>query len=120
MLMMKPPPIQLTCDCGAVGSVPFGERWTCPDCGRSWNTATIPADEYQGVLREMRRLRLLVMGLSVGVAVLFALLALFVNTALFFVFPVFLLAWMTLYLPWYRRRVRRVLASLPRWELSPE
>ena len=30
------------------------------------------------------------------------------------------LAWMFLYMPFWRRRVRRAVAEAPRWELHPE
>ena len=37
--------------------MPYGERWAC-DCGRSWNTQQIPVEEYDGLLRRMRRHKL--------------------------------------------------------------
>src|ERR1043166_3727620 len=49
------PPITITCECGATRGVPYGERWRCEDCGRSWNTLQIPPEEYEGLLRRVRR-----------------------------------------------------------------
>ena len=36
---MREPPITVTCDCGTAASLAYGERWTCPTCGKAWNTA---------------------------------------------------------------------------------
>src|SRR6266566_2195365 len=44
-------------DCGGIGYVPYGERWECRMCHRRWNTGQIPAEEYWGIMRDMRRMR---------------------------------------------------------------
>ena len=31
---MREPPITITCDCGTGASLAYGERWTCPTCGK--------------------------------------------------------------------------------------
>ena len=54
------PPITITCDCGASSSVPYGERWHCDSCGRTWDTTQIPADEYATLLRSVRSFKLLI------------------------------------------------------------
>src|SRR5215467_2529554 len=50
--------ITVRCDCGGIGYVPYGERWECPTCHRRWNTGQIPAEEYWGIMRDMRRMRI--------------------------------------------------------------
>ena len=55
---MRRPPITIKCECGETEEVAYGERWRCERCGRSWNTQNIPAEEYEGLLRRMRRHKL--------------------------------------------------------------
>ena len=117
---MKAPPITVSCECGEFKHVPYGERWTCERCGRRWNTAQIPADEYWGIMREMRRFRLAAIGAAVVLGAGFALLALLVAESLFLLLPVVLAGWYIWYMPWWRRRVRRRVRSLPKWQLHPE
>ena len=50
--------ITVRCDCGGIGYVPYGERWECRTCHRRWNTGQIPAEEYWGIMRDMRRMRI--------------------------------------------------------------
>jgi phage shock protein PspC (stress-responsive transcriptional regulator) len=117
---MRGPPITVRCECGEVRHVPYGERWTCERCGRSWNTAQIPAEEYTAILRDMRNLRFSVIGVAAGLAVTFGVLAIVVSESLFLLLPVVLAAWFILYMPAWRRRVRRRARSLPNWELHPD
>ena len=100
--------------------MPYGETWQCESCGRRWNTSQIPADEYWGLLRGMRRLRLVVIGVALGLALVFGLLGLFVSESLFLLLPAVLAFWFILYMPWWRRRVRRRARSSPKWKLRPE
>ncbi len=100
--------------------VPYGERWTCERCGRRWNTAQIPPDAYWGILRDMRRERFVVIGLALALTVAFAVLALVVSESLFLLLPVLLAMWFLLYMPMWRRRLRRRARDLPKWELHPE
>jgi Flp pilus assembly protein TadB len=117
---VRGPPITIQCECGEVGRVPYGERWQCERCGRRWNTAQIPAEEYWGLMRAMRRYRLSVIGVALGLTLAFGLLALFVSSSLFLVLPVVLAAWFLWYMPLWRRKVRRHARSAPKWELHPE
>ena len=100
--------------------MPYGETWECEKCGRRWNTTQIPADVYWGIMREQRNYRLVVIGLAVGLAALFGLLALFVSEGLFLLFPVVLIGWFMWFMPWWRRKLRRRTRSLPSWKLTPE
>jgi len=100
--------------------VPYGEVWQCDSCGRRWNTAQIPAEEYWGIMRDMRRMRLSVIGIALALTAIFGLLAIFVAESLFLLLPVLLAAWLVLYMPWWRRKVRRRARSVPKWNLRPE
>ena len=117
---MKGPPITVACECGRVERVPYGDTWRCEQCGRRWNTAQIPEEEYWRIMRDMRRFRLTAMGGAVVLAAVFAVLAFTVSQSLFLLLPVMLAAWYMLYMPWWRRKVRRRARNLPSWQLRPE
>jgi hypothetical protein len=117
---VKGPPITVSCHCGQVQHVPYGETWQCESCGRRWNTAQIPADVYQGIMREMRNYRLVVIAIALALAVAFGLLALVVAESLILILPVVLAFWLVWFMPWWRRRLRKRARSLPSWELTPE
>jgi fatty acid desaturase len=113
-------PITVRCDCGDVRYVPYGERWTCEQCGRRWNTAQIPAEAYWGIMREMRRYRLSVMGTALAIVAVFALLGAFAGGRFLLLMPIVLGFWFLWYMPLWRRKVRRRARNLPRWQLRPE
>ena len=117
---MRGPPITIACDCGEMRHVPYGETWQCEGCGRRWNTAQIPSEEYWGIMRGMRRMRLAVIGVALGLFAAFGLLALFVSEGLFLLLPVVLGVWFLMFMPWWRRRIRRQARKLPKWKLRPE
>jgi hypothetical protein len=117
---VKGPPITVSCHCGDVQHVPYGESWTCGTCGRRWNTAQIPSDEYWGIMRAMRNYRLAVIGIALGIAVVFGALALFVAQSMILLLPVVLTFWFIWFMPWWRRRIRAKARSLPEWQLTPE
>jgi hypothetical protein len=71
-------------------------------------------------MREMRNYRLAVIGAALGIAVVFGVLALFVSASLLLLFPVLLTIWFILFMPWWRRKLRRRTRSLPSWKLTPE
>jgi hypothetical protein len=104
---VKGAPITIRCECGEARHVDYGESWVCESCGRRWNTAQIPAAEYWGIMREMRRMRLSVIGVALAESLLLVL-------------PVVLAGWLVLYMPWWRRKVRRRARSVPKWNLRPE
>ena len=68
----------------------------------------------------MRNYRLAVIGAALGIAVVFGVLALFVSASLLLLFPVLLTIWFILFMPWWRRKLRRRTRSLPSWQLTPE
>jgi Flp pilus assembly protein TadB len=117
---MKRPPITITCDCGDSKDVAYGERWHCGRCGRSWDTRQIPAEEYEGLLRRVRRVRLEALGFAALIAAVVVPLIVFVSTTFIFMAPALAAVWLFLYLPIWRRRNRRAARDAPRWELHPE
>ena len=117
---MANPPITVACDCGEMKHVAYGDTWQCEQCGRRWNTAQIPAEDYHGLLRDMRRMRVVPIVVAVAAAVVFGLLAIFVAESLFLLMPVVLPIWFIWYMPWWRRQVRRRVRELPKWKLHPE
>ena len=117
---MKGVPITVSCACGQARHVPYGEVWTCEECGRRWNTAQIPRDVYRGIMREMRTYRLVVIGIALGLSVVFGLLAVLVAERLLLLLPIVLAFWFIWFMPWWRRRLRMRTRSLPSWRLEPE
>ena len=117
---MQRPPITISCDCGESREVPYGEAWTCESCGRVWDTNQIPAEEYEGLLRRMRRVRLEAFVLAAVLAAVLVPLIVFVNASPHFCHPRPCGRWLFLYLPFWRRRARRIAASSPAWELHPD
>src|SRR5215831_5517516 len=67
--VMRGAQITVRCECGGIGYVPYGQRWQCDNCRRRWNTTQIPADEYWGIMRDMRKLRINVMLTMLGLVV---------------------------------------------------
>ena len=112
-------PIHVTCECGNEQSLAYGERWKCDVCGREYDTAQIPEDEYRGLLRDLRRYRLEMVGAALLIAAIFVPLAIFVNMGIFFVLPFLLAFGAIFYGPVWKRRVRQRIAERPRWELHP-
>jgi hypothetical protein len=112
------PPITITCDCGAVQRVPYGDRWTC-DCGRSWNTQQIPAEEYDSLLRRVRRHKLEAVA-AAGIALAVFVPLIVVSARFFLLLPPAMMFWLFVFLPYWRRRYRRTASDAPRWQLHPE
>ena len=117
---MYRPPITITCECGETKSVAYGERWRCERCGRAWNTQQISAEEYEGLLRRMRRHRLEPLAVGALLAAVLVPLILVVSTGFIFVVPAVMAVWLFFFLPFWRRRYRRTAHEAPRWELHPE
>jgi hypothetical protein len=117
---VRGPPIHVTCDCGSERDLLYGQKWTCEQCGKTWNTAQIPADEYRGLIRDLRRLRYGALAAALCAVAIVLPLAYFVNLAFLFLGPMFLALAAMLLGPFWKRRARRVVAERPRWALHPE
>ena len=116
---MGRPPITINCECGEARDVAYGERWRCERCGRSWNTQQIPAEEYEGLLRRVRRHKLEAIAASaIAAAVLVTLIVLSARFVL--LVPMVMAIWLFVFLPFWRRRYRRTARGAPRWELHSE
>jgi Flp pilus assembly protein TadB len=117
---LQRPPITITCECGTTKDVPYGERWRCEQCGRSWNTLQIPAEEYEGLLRRVRRHQFEAFGMAAIVAAIIVPLIVFVSSSIIFLLPMVMAGWLFFFLPYWRRRYRRTARAAPRWRLHPE
>ncbi len=114
---MKGPPITVRCDCGTVEYVPYGESWLCPSCDRRWDTSQIPSEDYLGILRDMRRMRVHAMAVGAVVGVGVVLLATLSGGPIFPLALVAMAGWWLLYMPQWRRKVRARARNLPTWNL---
>jgi Flp pilus assembly protein TadB len=117
---MRRPPITIKCECGETRAVAYGERWRCESCGRSWNTQQIPAEEYEGLLRRMRRHQFEALAAAALAAAVFVPLIVAVSSRFILLIPMVMTIWLFLFLPFWRRRYRRTARGAPRWELHPE
>ena len=111
----------MTCECGEKRDLAYGERWTCERCGRSWDTGRIPAATYEHI----RRLSLRYRAVPVVFGAVVALLAIFFTLTgnifgVFFLMPVALVLWFVFLRPLHRKRYRRAVKTLPRWELRAD
>jgi hypothetical protein len=117
---MRGASITVRCDCGQVQYVPYGATWQCPECERKWDTNQIPPDEYWGIMRQMRDERVKVMVAAVVVAGGFAALAVTAGPAAWALAPIVVGAWMLIFMPRWRRKLRAKARSVPTWQLRPE
>ena len=117
---MRRPPITIKCECGETKGVAYGERWRCERCGRSWNTKNIPVEEYEGLLRRMRRHKLEVFALGGLMAAVLVPLIVVVSSRFIAVVPMVMALWLFVLLPFWRRRYHRTARGAPRWELHPD
>lgn len=117
---MRKPPITIRCECGETREVAYGDRWRCEACGRSWNTGQIPAEEYEGLLRRMRRHKLEALAMTALAAAVMVPLIVVVSSGFILLVPLVMAAWLFVALPFWRRRYRRTARGAPRWNLRPE
>ena len=118
---MRQPPITLTCDCGQVGYARYGERWTCPECGRTWDTSQIPSHDYAELMSSVRRYRLLALGPPLVLAAIFIPLAILVGVQYGLLLFVLIFAYAVFVIPKVRERATRSMSeNTRRWDLSPK
>ena len=117
---MRRPPITIKCECGETKRVAYGERWRCERCGRSWNTQHIPAEQYDGLLRRMRRHKLEVLVVAGLTAAVLVPLIVVVSSRFIALVPIVMALWLFVFLPFWRRRYQRTAHGAPRWELHPD
>src|SRR5918995_2223605 len=117
----KGPPITVTCECGERHKLFYGQRWTCPSCGRDYDSRQIPADEYAQIRRLQLRFRAVPIALGFTAAALAVAFTLTGNiVGVFFLMPVALIAWFVFIRPTHRKRYRAAIAELPRWDLRAD
>jgi Flp pilus assembly protein TadB len=119
--VLRGPPIAVTCECGEKRELRYGEDWACQKCGRHWDTNQIPVEQYGAIRRTQLRYRVLpvAFGLAVaGTAIFFTLTGNIFSV--FVLLPLSMLVWFYFLRPFHRRRYRRAIAELPRWELRPD
>jgi hypothetical protein len=114
------PPITIKCECGETRDVAYGDRWECEICGRAWNTRQIPAEEYEGLLRRVRRHKLEALGAVALTAGIMIPLIVFVSERFILLAAPLMMIWLFVLLPLWRRRYRQTASTAPRWELHPE
>ena len=118
---MRKPTITLNCDCGQTGYARYGERWTCPECGRTWDTSQIPSEEYGRLLKSVRRYQVLALGPPLVFAAILIPLAIVAGFQYGLLFFVLVFGYSVFVIPKLRERATRsVRESTTSWDLSPE
>jgi Flp pilus assembly protein TadB len=117
---LRRPPITIKCECGESREVAYGDRWRCEACGRSWNTQQIPPEEYEGLLRRVRRHQFEALAIGAVAAAVMVPLIVVVSSGFVLLVPMLMAAWLFVFLPFWRRRYRRTARAAPRWQLHPE
>ena len=120
-VVLKGPPITVTCECGEKRELAYGERWECETCGRAYDTTRIPREQYDEIRKLSIRYRILPVAYALFVAVVALVFMLTGNVpGVFFLLPVALISWFIFLRPVHRRRYRAALKGLPRWQLRAE
>ncbi len=115
------PKITLTCRCGERNYVRYGDVWSCPRCGRTWDTRKIPIEEYAELRRTQlryRRIPLAVSVISLVCVVVFIVLGKAFAGLILVAFAA--TAWSMFVRPLHNKRYRRALADLPSWKIDPD
>jgi hypothetical protein len=118
---LQGPRITVGCECGTQTRARYGERFTCPGCGRVYDTSHIPSEDYERLASVMRRYRII----GWGFAAVLALATLWLVTqgqvfTLLIGLMSIMFAWWTYGRPFVRGRYRKALATLPAWDLKAE
>jgi hypothetical protein len=117
---VKVPPIKVTCECGQVRWLRYRERWQCEECGKTWNTAQIPEEEYMVIERAVRRYELQTYLFAAVMLAVFAPLIVFVDPRLGVSGLIIFFAWSFLLRPRRQRRLLETVRQASRWQLRPE
>jgi Flp pilus assembly protein TadB len=119
--ILRGPPIAVTCKCGEKRDLRYGEVWQCEKCGKRWDTSQIPAEQYEAIRQTQLRFRVLPVVYGLFVLALAMFFTLSGNIfSLFVLLPLAMMIWFYFVRPFHRRRYRRAIAELPRWELRPQ
>ena len=119
--IQRGPLITVTCDCGEVNRLHYGERWTCPTCGRTWDTNQIPIEQYaelRATQLRFRRVPVIVSAVVLACVVAFIIMGKAFGGLL--VVAVIATTWNIFFRPVYKRRYQAALKDLPTWSLKPE
>ena len=118
----KGPLITVTCECGEHRQLHYGERWTCDGCGRRFDTAKIPVEEYAAIRRTQVRYRMI--PLISGIVLLIGDAAFFLTGRTYgalIAIPFLFASWVMFGRPFFRSRYRRKLSQdLPTWNLKAD
>jgi hypothetical protein len=114
------PPITIRCECGNTQAVKYGERWMCPGCARTYDTTQIPESEYRERMTIVREYRLVTMGPLVVLAAIMVPLVVFVDADLIFFMGLLAFAYILVFMPIVRRRMRRRVREGPAWDLKAD
>lgn len=118
---MPRPSITLTCDCGTRAYVAYGERWTCPTCGKAYDTTRIPAADYAALVAGLRHYRLLTLGPPLALAAVLVPAAILGDVRYAFLLFILVMAYGLLVLPRLRERASaRVTGIKSRWKLDAD
>ena len=119
--ILKGPPVTITCECGNSAEVAYGTSWKCDRCGRRYDTAKIPKDQYDKVKNLTLRYRAIPIALgavSISLAIFFTLTG---NVfSVFILLPSVLLVWFMIIRPVHRRSFQKAIANLPTWDLRAD
>jgi hypothetical protein len=119
--VIKGPPITVSCECGERHELFYGERWTCPNCGREYDSNRIPREEYEQIRSTQRRFRVLPVAYGAAIAALAIFFSLTGNIfSVFVLLPLSMMIWFFFLRPVHRKRYREAIGRLPRWNLRAE
>ena len=119
--VLRGPRITVNCECGQTNYLAYGERWECGNCGRTYDTNRIPADEYEQIRQISLRYRMLPIAFGVLIALVAIVFTLTGNIfGVFFLLPVALVIWFVFIRPVHRKRYREAIKGLPVWQLRAE
>ncbi|MSX01815.1 MAG: hypothetical protein F2813_01495 [Actinobacteria bacterium] len=119
--VLRGPAITVTCECGEVVELRYGDRWTCPSCDRVYDTERIPRDQYEKLRKTQFRFRMLpiILGVvSISLAIFFTLTG---NIfAVFILLPSVIVMWFMILRRPHRRAFQKAISDLPTWDLRAE